>query len=96
MMMGAQPPEGIDPMSMGETLKSKEQIIKALAPSMEYLANAARSMNGASLTEMVDFPNGQKVTRRSAMLIALSHSSEHKGQLIAYARMNGITPPWSE
>jgi len=24
------------------------------------------------------------------------HANEHMGQLIAYARMNGIVPPWSE
>jgi uncharacterized damage-inducible protein DinB len=24
------------------------------------------------------------------------HANEHMGQLIAYARMSGITPPWSE
>ena len=23
------------------------------------------------------------------------HSNEHMGQLIAYARMNGIVPPWT-
>jgi len=24
------------------------------------------------------------------------HDNEHMGQLVAYARMNGITPPWSK
>jgi uncharacterized damage-inducible protein DinB len=24
------------------------------------------------------------------------HDNEHMGQLIAYARVNGIVPPWSE
>jgi uncharacterized damage-inducible protein DinB len=24
------------------------------------------------------------------------HANEHMGQLVAYARTNGITPPWSE
>jgi len=24
------------------------------------------------------------------------HDNEHMGQLIAYARMNGIVPPWSK
>jgi hypothetical protein len=26
----------------------------------------------------------------------LVHMHEHLGQSIAYARMNGITPPWSK
>jgi len=24
------------------------------------------------------------------------HANEHMGQLIAYARMTGVTPPWSK
>jgi hypothetical protein len=31
------------------------------------------------------------------MITALAeHCHEHLGQLIAYARMNGVTPPWSK
>jgi hypothetical protein len=28
--------------------------------------------------------------------MAVTHLHEHLGQLIAYARMNGIKPPWSK
>jgi len=24
------------------------------------------------------------------------HANEHMGQLVAYARMTGVTPPWSK
>jgi hypothetical protein len=24
------------------------------------------------------------------------HANEHMGQLVAYARVNGVAPPWSE
>jgi uncharacterized damage-inducible protein DinB len=24
------------------------------------------------------------------------HANEHYGQMIAYARVNGVTPPWSK
>jgi len=30
------------------------------------------------------------------MIHLISHTNEHLGQSIAYARMNGIVPPWSE
>ncbi len=30
------------------------------------------------------------------MIHLIAHTSEHVGQSIAYARMNGIVPPWSE
>ena len=35
-------------------------------------------------------------TRRAVLAMLDSHISEHLGQLIAYARMNGVVPPWSK
>ena len=39
---------------------------------------------------------GVATTRRGIFISLDAHMSEHLGQAIAYARMNGITPPWSE
>jgi hypothetical protein len=39
---------------------------------------------------------GRDGTMREAFMIVASHAHEHLGQSIAYARMNGITPPWSQ
>jgi len=38
---------------------------------------------------------GNDITERAAFLNALTHLHEHLGQSIAYARMNGVVPPWS-
>ena len=38
---------------------------------------------------------GQDTTNRGAVLGILEHLSEHLGQSIAYARTNGVVPPWS-
>ena len=38
---------------------------------------------------------GQDSTYRAVFLAMLGHISEHLGQSIAYARMNGVVPPWS-
>jgi uncharacterized damage-inducible protein DinB len=38
---------------------------------------------------------GQKTTLRNALMTELSHLHEHLGQSIAYARMNGVVPPWT-
>jgi hypothetical protein len=35
------------------------------------------------------------MSKRGAMLLLTSHSHEHLGQSIAYARANNITPPWT-
>jgi uncharacterized damage-inducible protein DinB len=38
---------------------------------------------------------GQTMTVRGILMKLSAHAAEHLGQLIAYARMNGIKPPWS-
>jgi uncharacterized damage-inducible protein DinB len=39
---------------------------------------------------------GTPATRRATLLMLVTHMHEHLGQSIAYARMNGVAPPWSE
>lgn len=38
---------------------------------------------------------GNEMTVGFAMFMTAAHVHEHLGQLIAYARMNGVVPPWS-
>jgi uncharacterized damage-inducible protein DinB len=38
---------------------------------------------------------GQQFTGQSAWILAVTHLHEHLGQMIAYARTNGVKPPWS-
>ena len=42
----------------------------------------------------VNFFGGQ-VTLAWLMMHTVAHAHEHLGQSIAYARMNGVVPPWS-
>jgi hypothetical protein len=35
------------------------------------------------------------ITNREVAFFVGGHNHEHLGQMIAYARMNGVTPPWS-
>jgi hypothetical protein len=39
---------------------------------------------------------GSTQTKRAWLLATAEHAGEHLGQLIAYARMNNIVPPWSK
>lgn len=94
MMIGF-PAEGVNPQSFEQTEMSKEEAIASLNASYEHLAMAGKSISDESLGEMVDFPNGQKFSKRTVMFIVMSHVAEHMGQMVAYARSNDITPPWS-
>lgn len=40
--------------------------------------------------------NGRDSKVDGMYLRIIVHANEHMGQLVAYARMNGIVPPWSE
>jgi hypothetical protein len=60
------------------------------------LIESIKNTKDASLASKIEFPFPGEYTGMSAILISLGHSNEHLGQLIAYGRMNGIKPPWSE
>ena len=51
-------------------------------------------MSDTDLEKEVDL-FGTKMSLRSALMSSLSHLHEHMGQSIAYARMNGVVPPWT-
>ena len=39
---------------------------------------------------------GRDMTKQSALMLVLEDQHEHLGQSIAYARANGVVPPWSK
>jgi len=47
------------------------------------------------MTEEIEF-FGMTAPRARLALMAADHQHEHLGQLIAYARVNEIVPPWSQ
>ena len=51
-------------------------------------------MNEAELEKSVKL-FGNNTTQRGVYGTILNHLHEHLGQSIAYARINGVAPPWS-
>ena len=39
---------------------------------------------------------GRDMTKQGALMLLLEDQHEHLGQSIAYARSNGVVPPWSK
>lgn len=77
-----------------ESIIEKPEAIKALTESFEHVRNALKEMSDADLDKPAEF-FGQKSDVRSMLFILSGHVHEHLGQLIAYARMNGVVPPWT-
>ena len=94
--LGAKIPEGVKMESLEMDLKTKDAIATELKRSFELITSAIKNTKDASLPTKVEFPFPGEYTSMSAILISYGHANEHLGQLIAYARTNNITPPWSE
>jgi len=94
--LGAKIPDGVKMETIEKDLKTKEQVSAALKQSYDLIIGAVKNLKDGDMAKKVEFPFPGEYTDMSAVLIAVGHSTEHLGQLIAYARMNGITPPWNE
>jgi uncharacterized damage-inducible protein DinB len=77
-----------------EQIADKQRVLDELRRSFEQLRGAALNITDADLDKSVKMV-GSDISERGALMTALTHLHEHLGQSIAYARMNGIAPPWS-
>ncbi len=91
---GVKAPEGINVEKYEGSLTKKADIQKALKDSFAHMEKALVNFTDADLDKPAEF-FGRKSTVRGVYLLLLSHSHEHLGQAIAYARGSGIVPPWT-
>jgi uncharacterized damage-inducible protein DinB len=73
---------------------SKPQVIAYLRQSLEAVKIARAQIKPGDLHRKVKI-YGETVDVDGMYLRIICHDNEHMGQLIAYARINGIVPPWS-
>lgn len=78
-----------------KTVTSKAQVIDWLKRSLEAVKAAHAKEIPADLQRKVTV-FGRDANVDGMYLRILAHDNEHMGQLIAYARMSGIVPPWSK
>ena len=78
----------------GEDVTDRAQAIQQMRRSFDHVRTVIRSMSDADLDKPATM-FGQQTTNRNVLLTTVTHAHEHLGQLIAYARSNGVTPPWS-
>ena len=93
--LGAKRMDGITRDSE-KTVTDKAKIVELLQKSIANAKAAGQSVTEADLDKKVKTFGGREMTERQVLLLIVTHMHEHLGQSIAYARMNGITPPWSE
>jgi len=82
---GARPAPITDPEKLQEALKAS-------------YANLQKAITGLSDDDLRTTVKlfGRDWTKRDAVMHVLQDQHEHLGQSIAYARTNGVVPPWSK
>jgi uncharacterized damage-inducible protein DinB len=82
---GAEPTPITDPGKMQDALKAS-------------YANLQKAITGLSDNDLQTHVKlfGEDMTKQGAVMLILEDQHEHLGQSIAYARTNGVVPPWSK
>jgi uncharacterized damage-inducible protein DinB len=94
-LVGTPPPSGIDTKTLEKSTTDKAKVVATLKDSFAHARKAIAAMPDADLDKSLDWFGG-KNTQRGILLFVVRHAAEHLGQAIAYARMIGVVPPWTE
>lgn len=86
-------PKDINSEQLEKSVTRKEEVIRLLRRSLEAVKVARANLRPGDLARKVKVGD-RDATVDGMYLRIIVHANEHMGQLIAYARMNGIAPPW--
>jgi uncharacterized damage-inducible protein DinB len=80
---------------MEKTVTSKADVINWLKRSLDAVKEAHLAVKPDELQRKVHIAD-RDATVDGMYLRIIVHANEHMGQLVAYARMTGVVPPWSK
>ena len=93
--LGMPAPMGRDEYARWEDeVTDKRRVVEILSASMDHVRAVADRVGEEGLDEPTRL-YGREVGQWAVLLQLITHMNEHLGQSIAYARMNGVVPPWS-
>jgi uncharacterized damage-inducible protein DinB len=78
-----------------KSVGAKTDVISWLKRSLEAAQAARASETPKDLERKVEFLK-RDTTADAVYLRLIIHCNEHMGQLVAYARMTGVAPPWAK
>lgn len=93
--LGVVPKEGMLTTDYWTSTTDKAKIVADLKQSFVFLRAGIEKLTDADAEKTMSWFDGEN-TYRGILYFFTRHTGEHTGQLIAYARVNGIVPPWSE
>lgn len=93
-LMGAPKDESVKPREFDKDANDKTKTIATMKASFDYARKYLASLSDADLQKKMKVFDHDGTAQEMALILA-THGHEHLGQAIAYARMNGVVPPWS-
>ena len=86
-------PRGADAFQTFESKSTKADVQKHLKEGFAYTKQQIEGLDPAAITGTKKLFGGDHTIIETSFIMT-DDLHEHLGQLIAYARMNGVTPPW--
>ena len=94
LKMSGTPPPADWPKDPETAVVEKDKVIAWMERAIGDLRKGVEQAGPEQMEKTIDF-FGQPLSNRGLYLRMLNHMNEHLGQAIAYARVNGVAPPWS-
>jgi uncharacterized damage-inducible protein DinB len=93
-LMGATAPAGFDGKTLERSTTDRAQIVAELNKSWEFAQKTISGMSNADFAKLLP-KVGPDANEGDIVYILVADAHEHLGQAVAYARENGIVPPWT-
>ena len=93
-LMGAEKPAGFDRKTFEKSTTDRAQIVAELNKSYDFAKKTIDGMTNAEFAKLLP-KLGPQANAGDVVYILVADAHEHLGQAVAYARENGIIPPWT-
>jgi uncharacterized damage-inducible protein DinB len=93
-LMGVPPPAGFDGKTFEKSTTDRARIVEELNKSWDFTQKAINGMTNADFAKLLP-KLGPQANAGDVIYILVADAHEHLGQIVAYARENGIVPPWT-
>lgn len=91
---GATPPASFDGKTFEKSTTDRAQLVEELNKSWDFAQKTINGMSNADFAKLLP-KLGPQANAGDVIFILVADAHEHLGQAIAYARVNGIAPPWT-
>jgi uncharacterized damage-inducible protein DinB len=93
-LMGTEMPAGFDGKTYEKSTTDRAKLVEELNKSWEFTQKAMNAMSNADYAKLLP-KLGPQANAGDVIYILVADAHEHLGQAVAYARENGVVPPWT-